>query len=324
MPDIITIGEALIDFLSTDKGVLLQNTTGFTVAPGGAPANVAAAIAKLGGSAGFIGKVGDDSFGNNIKNTLRDVGVNIDLLRVDKSVNTTLAFISVKQNGEHDFMFYRNHCGADLALRQDEIDEGYLYESKILHFGSLSFTGEPLRSATIKAIEIARGANKIISIDPNLRPSLWENLRLAKSEISKGLEYADIVKITEDELEFITGTNNLSRGTDIILKFGPRIVVVTRGSKSCFFNNGVITFEVPAFKVEFIDTTGAGDAFVGGFLLNIFERVKEDKAVFNMEKDEAVDIIRFAHACGALTVTKKGVIPALPVMNEVLEFLKKY
>jgi sugar/nucleoside kinase (ribokinase family) len=220
-------------------------------------------------------------------------------------------------------MFFRNHCGADLALRQDELDEGYIYESNILHFGSISFIGEPLKSTTLKTIEIARGAKRIISFDPNLRPSLWDNVQHAKAEITSGLEYADIVKLTDEELEFITGTNSLSRGTDMILKFGPRIVIVTRGKNSCFFNNGSTILELPAFEVESVDTTGAGDAFVGGFLLGLLERFKKDQTVFNMEEDEVIHLVSFANACGALTVTRKGVIPALPTLNEVNLFLKK-
>lgn len=324
MPDIICIGEALIDFLSLDKDVKLENTTGFTIAPGGAPANVAAAVSKLGGSSGFIGKVGMDSFGKLIKNTLVKAGVNIDLLIMDKKVNTSLAFISVKPNGDNDFMFFRNHCGADLALKQDEIQDGYIYESKILHFGSINFTGESLRSATMKAIELARGANKLISFDPNLRPSLWENLRLAKSEIENGLQYADIVKLTDEELEFITGTKNLIKGTNIIIKYGPRVVFVTRGGKSAFINNGMTEIEVPSYELKSVDTTGAGDAFTGGILLRILERIKKDKTIFNMEKSETTEMVKFAHACGAITVTRKGVIPVLPTITDVEEFLNEH
>jgi len=324
MPDIITIGEALIDFLSKDKGVLIENTTAFSIAPGGAPANVSCAVAKLGVSSGFVGKVGDDSFGRMIKNTLSNTGVDLNCFKLDKSVNTTLAFISVKNNGEPDFTFYRNHCGADLALKQDEIDEGYISDSKILHFGSISFTGEPLRSATLKAIRIARGFNKFISFDPNIRPSLWDNMKYAKSEILNGLQFADIVKLTDDELEFITGTKILSRGTGIILKYGPRIVIVTRGKKSCYFNNGILEMEVPSFEVKLVDATGAGDAFVGGILINVLDRIKKCSEIFNIEKDEVEKVIRFANACGSITVTKKGVIPALPSFDDVNRFLKNH
>jgi fructokinase len=323
MADIVTMGESLIDFLSTEKGVLIENTTSFTVAPGGAPANVAAAVAKLGGSAGFIGKVGKDSFGSMIRHALLDVGVNIDLLIMDKSVNTTLAFISIKKDGEPDFTFYRNRCGADLALKPDEIEKSYIEDLNILHFGSLNFSGEPLRSATIAAMETARGLNKILSFDPNLRPSLWDNQRRAKSEMKNGLQYADIVKLTDVELEFITGAKNLSRGTDMILKYGPRMVFVTRGKESCFFNNGDIFFEYPTFKVQLVDATGAGDAFVGAILFSINKRLEEDKAVFALGGPEIEEILRFATGCGALTVTRKGVIPALPTLGEAREFLKK-
>jgi fructokinase len=322
MPDIVTIGESLIDFLSTERGVLIEETKGFTIAPGGAPANVAAAVAKLGGSSGFIGKVGKDSFGIMIRNTLIEAGINVDQLVMDRSVNTTLAFISVKPNGEPDFVFYRNHCGADLALRGDEIDRGYVEEARILHYGSISFTGEPLKSATLRAIDVARRSDSIISYDPNLRPSLWENLRTAKTEIENALEYADIVKLTNVELEFITGTDNLSRGTNLILKYGPRMVFVTRGGESSYFNNGDIELEYPTFEMELVDATGAGDAFMGGVLLRLSEGLAKGGPVFNLSREEMESILRFSTACGALTVTRKGVVPALPTMKEVQSFLR--
>ena len=323
MPDIVTIGEALIDFLSIDVNVTLEQTTGFTIAPGGAPANVAAAVSKLGGSSGFIGKVGDDSFGRKIKNTLEEVGVDTGNLIIDKNVNTTLAFIAMDENKQPDYTFYRNHCGADLALKYDEIEEGYIFDSKIFHFGSLSFTGEPLRSATLRAIEVARGSNKLISFDPNLRASLWENLDDAKAEIINGLQYSDIVKLTDEELVFITETSSITKGTDMLLKYGPRAIVVTRGPKSCFYNNGDIFIEVPAFEIDVIDTTGGGDAFVGGMLIKFLQRIKDDKTIFALEKEEATDIMRFAQACGAITVTRKGVIPALPTIEDVNQFLNR-
>jgi fructokinase len=322
MPDIITMGESLIDFLSTRKGVRIEETTGFTIAPGGAPANVAAAVAKLGGSAGFMGKVGEDSFGTMIHNTLAEAGVNVDRLIMDPSVNTTLAFISVKPDGEPDFVFYRNLCGADLALRQDEIEQDYVEDANILHFGSISLTGEPLRSATLRAIEIARRAGGVVSFDPNLRPSLWESLDAAKSEIEMGLSYADVVKLTDSELQFVTGSDSLQRGTDLVLKCGPRMVFVTRGKDSCFFNNAEAAFEYPAFQADLIDATGAGDAFMGAALLRLNERLNGDRPVFTMARGEIEDLLRFAHACGALTVTRKGVIPALPTMDEVQRFLE--
>ncbi len=321
MPDVITIGEVLIDFLSVDKGVSIEETTGFTIACGGAPANVAAAISKLGESSGFIGKVGADSFGRKIKATLEKAGVDIKNLVMDKGVNTTLAFISVKGNGDVDFTFYRNHCGADISLNQEEIDEGYILESKIFHFGSLSFTNEPLKSATLYSIEKAKGTGKIISFDPNLRPSLWDSMKRAREEIENAMQYADVVKLTDEELSFVTKSDDLVRGSNLLLKYGPRVILVTRGSNPCFFNNGDFIVEVPAFDVEVKDVTGGGDAFMGGFIVKLVKRLKDGKSIFSMDKDEAIEILKFANACGAITVTRKGVIPALPTMKEVEDFL---
>jgi fructokinase len=331
MPDIVSIGESLVDFLASEKGILIENTAAFSLAPGGAPANVAAAVAKLGGSAGFIGKVGADSFGVMIRKSLSRVGVNVDMLVSDRSVNTTLAFISVKPNGEPDFVFYRNRCGADLALRKEEIDESYIQGSRILHYGSISFTGEPLRSATLKAVETAKTAGVLLSYDPNLRPSLWDSLVRAKSEIEMGMRHADIVKLTEEELEFVTSKpgeglpgSGLEKGCEKILKYGPRFVVVTRGKEPCCAFDGSSLVEVPAFEVEQIDSTGGGDAFVGGVLLTLLERIKKGEKPFPMEREAMRGMLRFAHGCGALTVTRKGVIPALPVKGEVEDFLKTH
>ena len=323
MPDFITIGESLIDFLSIEKDVLIEDAIGFTIAPGGAPANVAAAIAKLGGSSGFMGKVGKDSFGIMIRKTLQDSGVNVDHLLMDETVNTTLAFISVKQDGEPDFLFYRNHCGADLALRSDEIRHDYIDGASILHFGSINFTREPLRSATIEAVERAKTKDKLISFDPNLRPTLWDSMSAAKSEIQRGLTYADIVKLTDVELEFITGESSPERGTEAVMKYGPSLVLVTRGKESCYFKSEDIFLEYPTFKVELVDSTGAGDSFMGGTLLRLFKRKGENKPLFSLSREEIEEILRFATACGALTVTRKGVIPALPTLEEVQVFLNR-
>jgi fructokinase len=324
MPDIVTIGESLIDFLSVEKGRLLENAYGFSIAPGGAPANVAAAVAKLGGRSGFIGKVGKDSFGVMIRNTLQESGVNVDHLLMDDSVNTTLAFIAVQPDGEPDFLFYRNRCGADLALRKDEIRRDYIKGAGILHFGSINLTGEPLRSATIEAVESARSTDTLISFDPNFRPSLWENASRAKSEMMRGLSYADIVKLTDLELEFITGETSIEKGTQAVMKYGVRMVLVTRGKESCYFSTQDLFMEYPSFEVDMVDSTGAGDSFTGGVLLNLFEGMTESREIFSLPRVDVEEILRFASACGAITVTRKGVIPALPTMQEVRDFLDSH
>jgi fructokinase len=321
MPDIITIGESLIDFLSVERGVLVEDAKGFSIAPGGAPANVAAAVAKLGGRSGFIGKVGKDSFGVMIRKTLRESGVNVEHLLMDDSVNTTLAFIAVQHDGEPDFLFYRNRCGADLALRKEEIRSDYIDDAGILHFGSINLTGDPLRGATIEAVEFARSKNTLISFDPNFRPSLWESTSAAKSEMERGLSYADIVKLTDLELEFITGESSIKKGTQAVMKYGVQMVLVTRGSESCFFATHSLFLEYPTFEVELVDSTGAGDSFMGGVLLKLFDGVSEGREIFSLPQTEMEEILRFATACGAITVTRKGVIPALPTMQEVRVFL---
>ena len=329
MAEILSIGEALIDFLSVEKGVLIESADAFTAAPGGAPANVAAAASKLGGDAGFIGKVGKDSFGRMIRNALTGAGVDCQMLFVDEQVNTSLAFIAVKPDGEPDFTFFRNRCGADLALRREEIDERQVRGARVLHYGSISFTGEPLKSATLWAMEVAKASGSVLSYDPNLRPSLWDNLGRARAQIMNGMRYADIVKMTAEELAFISETAGALSVREItnrcgkILGYGPKAVVVTRGAESCVYCEEGMALEVPAFKVAPVDTTGGGDAFVGGLLVKLCARVKAGERIHRMGKEQTAQIVRFAHACGALTVTRKGVIPALPTLTEVEEFLVK-
>jgi len=318
LPEAVCLGEILIDMIPDKKGASWNEISHFTPIPGGAPANVCIGLAKLGVKAGFIGKVGEDPFGQILVDVLQKNGVDVSRVRFDPDTRTTLAFVCIKKEGENDFVFYRNP-GADMMLRQEELDENFIAESSIFHFGSISMTSEPCYSATLKAIEFARKHKTLISFDPNLRPNLWKNLKEAKEKIIEGIKSADLVKLNETELEFITGTKNLVKGAENLLQKGPKIVVVTQGEKGSFFYNRKGYGFMPAYRVKVADTVGCGDAFTAGIIYKLLKI----KKITHLEKQEMEKILKFANAAGALTATKKGVIPSLPTIKDVEEFLKK-
>ncbi len=313
--DVVALGELLIDF--TPGGLSNQGNVLFERNPGGAPANVLATIAKLGGKSGFIGKVGNDQFGHFLNDVLTDNGVNTQGLVFSDEANTTLAFVHLDEKGERSFSFYRKP-GADILLRDDEIDYSLIDGSKVFHFGSLSMTNEPARTATLKAVGYAKDKGKVISYDPNWRPPLWKNDSEAKEGMALGLSYADILKISEVELEFLTGESDFDKGTKVLADMGITLILVTLGAEGCYYRYPGGTGQVKGFNVNAIDTTGAGDAFLGACLYHICAM---ERSLDELEKERLEDIIKFANAVGALCVTKKGAIPALPSKEEVEEFL---
>jgi len=316
MPDVICLGELLIDFISTNQDVSLADSAGFSKAPGGAPANVAAGISKLGLTAGFIGKIGDDPFGYYLKKVLDELHIDTKYLIIDKQYRTTLSFVALKADGLRDCMFYRNP-GADMMLCEEEISQDYIAGSKIFHFGSISLGCEPVKTATRKAIDYAKSNNVIISYDPNLRMSLWADEEKAKREINEGFKLADIVKISEEEYEFITGCSSNEECAAYIIGQGAKFVVISLGREGCFYSNGVDEGYIPGYPVKAIETTGAGDAFVAAFLAGFLGRIGKD-TLFDVD-EEMIKILHYANAAGALATTKIGAIPSLPTWNEVLQ-----
>jgi len=314
MPDIIAIGETLIDFVSLRKGFPLWRAPGFLKAAGGAPANVAAGLGKLGVNVGFIGKVGDDPFGVFLKKTLEQCQVDTRYLFMSSQYRTTLAFVSLTEEGERDFVFFR-HPGADMMLSPEEIEEDYIKGAKILHFGSISLINEPCRSATLRALEIAKRNGLLISYDPNLRLSLWESAERARKGINLGLEYADIVKLNEEELEFLTSKSS-PQGCEEILRGGRKMVAITFGERGCYYCTGEGRGYVEGFKVNVVDTTGAGDGFVAGMLCKVLE-------FWDDFPGKGEEIFRFANAVGALTCKKRGAIRGLPTIRGVRRFLRE-
>ncbi|NMB12082.1 MAG: carbohydrate kinase [Firmicutes bacterium] len=315
MFDVVALGELLIDF--TPAGTSPNGNVLFERNPGGAPANVLACLAKLGRKTGLIGKVGEDQFGRFLRGVLADSGIAIQGLIMDSEVNTTLAFVHLGADGDRSFSFYRKP-GADTQLCPEEVAQGLL-NTRIFHFGSLSLTDEPARSATLFALEGAKQEGALISYDPNLRPPLWPDLTEAKRQMLAVMHQADVLKISEEELEFLTGTKDLARGSQYLAKeYDLPMVFVTLGADGCFYRAGKTTGEVSGFRVHSIDTTGAGDGFVGGILHQILLRSKE---LPQWTQAELTESVRFANAIGALVTTKKGAIPAMPSLGEIEELL---
>ena len=315
MPKAICIGELLIDFVSTTTDVSLAECPSFAKAPGGAPANVAVGLAKLGIDSGFIGKVGDDPFGDFLRQTLDQNAVDTSYLISGTGSRTTLAFVATRSDGSKDITFYRNP-GADIQLAPEEIEEAYIQSAELSHYGSVSLSHQPSRDATLKAIRCAKDTGAFISYDPNLRLMLWDNPDEAKRWMWEVMPYANIVKIADEEWEFIMETPSLQDGSARLLEIGIDLVVVTRGEHGCYYNNGLNQGYVDGFGVDVIDPLGAGDGFVAAMLsrlLPLSELVLDD--------NQLQAIMRYANAAGALTTQKVGVIPALPTGSEIEDFM---
>ncbi|MDE0638276.1 MAG: PfkB family carbohydrate kinase [Candidatus Poribacteria bacterium] len=316
MPKALCIGELLIDFVSTTPDVTLAEAPGFVKAPGGAPANVAVGLAKLGVDAGFIGKVGADPFGDFLTETLQRNNVDTTYLIAGDASRTTLAFVATRSDGIKDITFYR-HPGADIQLSPDEVDTDYIQSAELFHYGSVSLSHSPTREATLKAIQSAKDAGAFISYDPNLRLMLWDNADDAKYWIWEVMPHADVVKISEEEWEFITGDVELANGIKRILGLGVKLLVVTLGERGCYYTNGNADGYVDGFAVEVVDTLGAGDAFVAAMLTQLMTHAN----LVSLENDQLDSIMRYANAAGALATQKVGVIPALPTHSEIEQFL---
>lgn len=316
MPKAICIGELLIDFVSTTPDVTLAEAPGFVKAPGGAPANVAVGLAKLGIDTGFIGKVGADPFGDFLTETLQQNSVDTTYLIAGEASRTTLAFVATRSDGMKDITFYR-HPGADIQLSPDEIDADYIKSADLFHYGSVSLSHSPTREATLKAIQTANNAGAFISYDPNLRLMLWDSPDEAKHWIWQVMPYANVVKISEEEWEFITGNHELADGIERILGLGVELLIVTLGERGCYYSNGKVDGYVDGYAVEVVDTLGAGDAFVAAMLSQLM--MQSDLS--ELKNDDLDDIMQYANAAGALATQTVGVIPALPTHADIVSFL---
>jgi fructokinase len=306
---VITFGELLIDFVSLETGVTVGEASGFVKAPGGAPANVAVAAARLGHRAAFMGQVGDDPFGHYLAGVLRAEGVDVDGLTFSPWARTALAFVSLRADGDRSFMFYR-HPSADMLMTPEDVRVDVLSRYSILHFGSISLIARDSHHATLKAVRTAQHHGMRISYDPNLRLALWPSADAAREGLWAGFDHAHIVKISEEEVEFLTGSSDISR----LWRPQTELIVVTHGPGGATWHTRQGQAHVPGFAVSAVDTTGAGDAFVAALLTQTLERGQAYLA-------HLPGIVRYACAVGAMTTLKKGAIPALPTRQQVDDFL---
>lgn len=314
MKKIICIGELLIDFICKDIDSDLIKGENFIKKAGGAPANVAATISKLGGEAYFAGKVGEDSFGHFLKKTLDDVAVDTSMLILDKNSNTTLAFVSLQNNGERDFIFNR---GADELYKYEELSEEELKNAKIVHFGSATaLLGGPLRETYYKAIDLAKEENIFVSFDPNYRVDLWEGRIDEFIEVSKDfISKADFVKVSDEELEIISGTDDMDKAIDSFHELGVKIVTVTLGKKGTLVSTKTKRTLVGSIEIKAVDSTGAGDAFTGAVLYKISEL--EDKVNLIEDFEKLKEIISFGNKVGATVCTMMGAMEALDLLEQM-------
>lgn len=314
------MGELIVDMIALETG-RLEEVSGFLKNFGGAPANTAIGLAKLGVKVGYMGKVGNDLFGNFLVETLQENYVDISGIVKDDYARTTLAFVSLTKGGERDFIFYRNP-GADEQFSSKDIKEKFLTKAKIFHFGSLLQIRNPSKKATEKALKIAKKNKMFISYDPNYRESLWKDKNLAKETILSTISQVSFLKVNEEEIEILTDTKNPERAIER-LPVKNQLIVVTLGKRGCYYHFHGISNYVKGFKVKAIDTTGAGDAFNAGALYGLLPFVERKK--FNkIDKDELDMIFRQANLIAAITTTKKGAITAFPNLNELEKYRRKF
>ena len=319
--DVIALGELLIDM--TDNGLSGQGNTLFEANPGGAPCNVLAMLAKLGHKVGFIGKVGNDIFGHKLKEVLKEVHIDTRNLCVDNDCRTTLAFVETKEGGDRDFSFYRNP-GADMMLTTSDIQEELLEQTKIFHFGTLSMTHPGVREATKYAVESAKKAGALISFDPNLREPLWDSLELAKEQVLYGLGKCDILKISDNEIQWLTGEEDFDAGVRKIREKYPIMLILVSmgrdGSRAYYRwgTPGQVRVEVaPYLQETTIETTGAGDTFCGCVLHYILEHGLEE-----LDAEKLTAMLKFANAAASVITTRKGALRVMPNLEEIDRLMK--
>ena len=313
--DVIAMGELLIDF--TMNGHSRQGNDMFEACPGGAPCNVLALLNKMGKNTAFLGKVGRDQFGTLLRGTLDDVGIDTSNLLVDEEVNTTLAFVHTFPDGDREFSFYRNP-GADMMLTEDEVNPEFVSQAKIFHFSTLSMTHDGVRAATKKAVKAAKESGALISFDPNLREPLWSSMDLAKEQMDYGFGQCDILKISDNEIQFVSGMEDYDEGIKYLQeKYNIPLILLTMGKDGSRAYYKGMRVEKSGFSMKTIETTGAGDTFGGSSLNYLLEHDFD-----NLTEEQLSELLTFANAAAAIVTTRKGAIRAMPERAEVEAVIK--
>ena len=314
--DVVTLGELLIDF--TDNGMSAQGNTMFEANPGGAPCNVLAMLNKLGHPTAFIGKVGKDIFGLKLKSVLEEVGIDTSNLIVDEDARTTLAFVQTFEDGDRDFSFYRNP-GADMLLTADEVDGELVKSARLFHFGTLSMTHEGVREATKKAIRLAKEAGAVVSFDPNLRPPLWKSLDDAKEQAAYGFTQCDVLKISDNEIQWFTGEEDYDKGIEKLRQeYDIPLILLSMGKAGSRAYYKDLRVEIPSFiQKETIETTGAGDTFGGCCLHYVLEY-----GLDGLNEERLKEMLTFANAAASIITTRKGALRVMPEVEEVKRFIE--
>ncbi len=314
--DVVALGELLIDF--TENGVSGQGNTIFEANPGGAPCNVLAMLKQLGRKTAFMGKVGVDIFGNKLKGVLDEVGIDTSALLMDPDVRTTLAFVQTFADGDRDFSFYRNP-GADMMLTEGEVDEEMLAQCRVFHFGTLSMTHDEVRKATKKAISIAKENGAVISFDPNLRPPLWSSLDLAKEQVDYGLRQCDVLKISDNEIQWFTGKEDYDEGIKVLQDtYHIPLILLSMGKEgSRAYYRDLRVERAPYLQENTIETTGAGD-ISGGSCLNFVLEYGLD----GLDEEKLSYMLSFANAAASLITTRKGALRVMPKPEEVEKLMQ--
>jgi fructokinase len=314
--DVTAMGELLIDFAM--NGQSEQGNNLFEACPGGAPCNVLAMLNKLGRKTAFIGKVGEDQFGRLLKDTISGVGINAEGLCMDKEVPTTLAFVHTFPDGDREFSFYRKP-GADMMITEDEVDYDIIRSSRVFHFGTLSMTGEPAKTATKKALEVAKEAGCLITFDPNLRPPLWDTLDEAKKQMEYGFQYCDVLKISDNEIQFVSGMEDYDDGIRYLQeKYNIPLIFLTMGKDGSRAYYKDLRVERKGFTVKAIETTGAGDTFCGCSIHGVLKY-----GLDNLTEENLGEILTYANAGAALITLKKGAIRSMPEPEQIDELIEK-
>ena len=314
--DVVALGELLIDF--TENGTSGQGNPVYEANPGGAPCNVLSMLNRLGHQTAFLGKVGNDIFGRQLRSTVESAGINVEGLLTDEDVRTTLAFVETKPDGDRDFSFYRNP-GADMMLREEEVRDDIIAAGKIFHFGTLSMTNEPVRSATKHAIAVAKENGALISFDPNIREPLWKDMEESKEQTAYGLSVCDILKISDNEIQWFSGKEDYTEGIRMLQQtYQIPLILLSMGrdGSRAYYKNMIV--EVPAFlQKNTIETTGAGDTFGACCLHYILQY-----GLMELTEQQLKDMLTFANAAASIITTRKGALRVMPSLEEIQNYFE--